>query len=591
MDLPSQESQMGPPGRQSLSSKRMKTRAVTMKRYPDGYDDHGSFHSVLQDHMFRQRCHLVAIDELHLCASNSWGGGFRPHYGQLAKLRRQLDEHTRLFGTTATLTSRNCMEIIGSAGFTNLRGGRPIRTTVYRNDIFIKLIPTERGKDVCRQIVYTALEEAIHQPGHALPKMIFFVDHVKDTVDLQQCIVRWLLARGQTNAAHKVAWIYHGQLTNDSRCDIEKKFECGEYRILCATYAYAFGVNPPGVKYVTQWGRCSLEDALQKLGRANRGARPNVGDKAVFYWLPDKRVVGPLHHQVPIEDRKGYGRAKKRSKRPLFPGESEAITLADYTDSALSDMGRPPAQNRPFTLPRNAPDSLWREVILSSAEYAVYNSGCIWRALLEPFDERMEQPCCNCSSCVPNAHALASLMNEEEEGIETSEGKAKVRDALNILAAKLGNERDSVWMRSFGTDPMERVLRSADRRRFVSSYSRVAAGDLLGWSWARSYGDRVVCAVRRALHLPPLPLGHDPLRERRPRPAAVQIAVPGVLGVSTVLPQPRQITYHREALAPKASNIQVTARGGPSYIKHVPGVRGKKRRLVYSDESDDSDSE
>jgi superfamily II DNA helicase RecQ len=79
-------------------------RRSCAKRFDSGYIDQRSFHSVAQDEVFRRRLQLLAIDELHLCASTSWGGSFRIAMGQIAKLRDQLEPHTRMFGTTATLT-------------------------------------------------------------------------------------------------------------------------------------------------------------------------------------------------------------------------------------------------------------------------------------------------------------------------------------------------------------------------------------------------------------------------------------------------------------------------------------------------------
>ena len=120
--------------------------------------------------------------------------------------------------------------------------------------------------------------------------MLFFVEHVRDTRDLQECIIRWLRQRGQSSRVANIVWIYHGQLSPDSRAAIEERFEKGDIQILVSTVAYAVGVNPPGVKYVIQWGRCSLEDALQKLGRAARGGLDD-GEHGVFFWLPEQKVI------------------------------------------------------------------------------------------------------------------------------------------------------------------------------------------------------------------------------------------------------------------------------------------------------------
>ena len=56
------------------------------------------------------RCFADVYEQMNstfvlLLASTSWSGSFRTAMGQIAKLRDQLEPHTRMFGTTATLTS------------------------------------------------------------------------------------------------------------------------------------------------------------------------------------------------------------------------------------------------------------------------------------------------------------------------------------------------------------------------------------------------------------------------------------------------------------------------------------------------------
>ena len=75
----------------------------------------------------------------------------------------------------------------------------------------------------------------------------------------------------------------------------------GELRILCTTIAYALGVNPPEVKFVVQRGRCTPEDAMQKLGRANRSGTLDGG--SVFIWLPEVKVRGPSGAILMLQNR------------------------------------------------------------------------------------------------------------------------------------------------------------------------------------------------------------------------------------------------------------------------------------------------
>ena len=133
-------------------------KAPRHRSFADGYTDCGSFTSVLQDSLFRDRLCLVAIDELHLCSSESWGGSFRPSLGQLVKIRDQLDSHTRLFGTTATLRDSVWDEIRTSAGF-HIHTA-PIRTAVYRPDVFLHMLPTDDPKPLFKRILYSSIIRA-----------------------------------------------------------------------------------------------------------------------------------------------------------------------------------------------------------------------------------------------------------------------------------------------------------------------------------------------------------------------------------------------------------------------------------------------
>ena len=558
---------------------KQKRRVVT-RQFEDGYRDAGTFTSVLQDPTFQDRCGLVAIDELHLCAETSWGGGFRIAFGQLSRLRDQLNDHTRLFGTTATLTSKSEVDIMGSAGF---RCKEVIRTPVFRPDVFVLVHPTNEPAAICRQVLYTALEEALASPTRLLRKMIFFVDKVRDTDVLQGNIIRWLESRGE-RAASRLVWTYHGQLTPSSRDEIEKKFEQGQILILVSTVAYALGVNPPGVKYIVQWGRCSLEDSLQKLGRGARGGLDN-GEKALFIWLPEARVQGLKSSQIPIQKRRDHPRVRHRNLR--YPGEMPVFSVQDLSDSLQSDYGLPPRSTGRKNCPAKPTDAEWREYKLSPEEYAVFNDSCSWRALLKPFNELLEQPCNNCSRCRPTEFQLAELTREERTRTEDPVIRDDLCKQLEKLSLQLGNAENSRFMRKLCPLPAERVLSSDDRRRLSAAYIRVLKGDLLGWLWAKKYGLTVITFVRCYLGLPPnIPTVPSPSpaalnRLALPSPAVEPDSqpVPTVTEVAGVSHATLPIdSKSRGVLRERPANACLSARGDVAWKKDVRGRRCVKRK-------------
>ena len=110
----------------------------------------------------------------------------------------------------------------------------------------------------------------------------------------------------------------------------------GELRILCSTIAYALGVNPPEVKFVIQRGRCTPEDAMQKLGRANR-SRMVVGG-SVFIWLPESKVRGPRWSDLDAVEQE---RLLNRKRKPLarLPGELEPVHVSELLPNASVATG------------------------------------------------------------------------------------------------------------------------------------------------------------------------------------------------------------------------------------------------------------
>lgn len=201
------------------NKKKLRTvRRSCVKKFDSGYIDHGSFHSVAQDEVFRRRLQLLAIDELHLCASTSWGGSFRTAMGQIAKLRDQLEPHTRMFGTTATLTPTAWEDIQTNTGIRTGERLHLIRTDIYREDVFLYILPTDDLKSTYKQILYTALERS---PSAALLlRIIFFVETQNDTILLRDDIVRWLRAMNRWSS---IVSSYHGDLTTASRVHIHEK--------------------------------------------------------------------------------------------------------------------------------------------------------------------------------------------------------------------------------------------------------------------------------------------------------------------------------------------------------------------------------
>jgi superfamily II DNA helicase RecQ len=127
---------------------------------------------------------LLAIDELHLCAPNSWGGTFRPTLSVIHKLHDQLPDSVLLLSTTATLTTKNWVILQKSTGFKAIQ---PYRTPIYREDIFLHITPLNNYTNMVKHIVRSLLAAgAARRPA----KAIFFTDKKVGTVRLKDDITQ-----------------------------------------------------------------------------------------------------------------------------------------------------------------------------------------------------------------------------------------------------------------------------------------------------------------------------------------------------------------------------------------------------------------
>jgi superfamily II DNA helicase RecQ len=489
------------------SEKRKQTRRRITVYDKSGYRDTGSFTSVLQNNSFLDRLHLIAIDELHLCAKDNWGGNFRPALGCLHLLRQQCKAHTRLFGTTATLTSKAWTEVKISAGF------RPetevLRTSIYRNDVYLYMLPTDNPKSVFKRILLKALNEAPSRGG-LVPKIIFFVSWITDVMTLKEDIGRWLREYGYPD---RIVKSFHGDLSPQSKKDIQARyaspvsyntlllngfsFNKGEISILCCTIAFAIGVNPNAVKYVVVRDKALPEPdtILQKLGRAARHGL--IGDeKAVFFWLPEQKVVGL--RDCDLDPVQRLISRRRRNSRNLLPGMGLMDTSASETDSNKR-------QSR--TKKRVKPEQ-WRGD-MKPEEYKMYNppnddrhKGCYWSTLLAIFEETITLPCYNCSACAPNLVCLPELTAYEQEYSEDPKIVNYLKQRLTDLAIELGSRPKSYWLEQCEPIVSERVLSKVYRDDFAKNYFRVLRGNLGDWSWKKEYGQEVIEFIRTASAAP-----------------------------------------------------------------------------------------
>ncbi|KAF7857266.1 hypothetical protein EAF04_009507 [Stromatinia cepivora] len=544
----------------------------------------GIFRSMIKDPYFQCRCKFVAIDELHIYAKDNWGGSFRQEFAQLKRLYLQLNDDAVLFGITVTLTLANEMEIKKIAGFKSDVIVR--RTSVYRPDVFIKMIPISLPINICRQFIHTALTDALSK-GLNISKMIFYVKEVNDTFNFMDNIINWLRLKGQLHT-NKIVKVYHGQLTDEERKSVEQEFAQGTIRIIIATPAYAFGVNPPAVKYIIQIGRDTLVDQLQKLGRAVRGGLLN-GEGGCYLMLPQSKVAGPRRSEIPHEDLHNWIGGRRRNER-LLPGQMTTITMEEFSQNS-DNGGSQPSQIRRQKKEKptgQVPDIDWRDHMLTDFEYDYYNTGCIWDKLLASLGEPIPgSKCDNCSRCRPDAHLLLELnVGEESQPIEDEEKIKIVERDLEVLAEQLGKLVPTLR----ASCNRERVLPERWRKLFSKSCLRVAKGNVFGWPWEDvPYKIGVVNCVRKSLGM--VFIRDDNMVdffgnvEPLPPPASIQLSTfqSRATSAPTTTKTP---SVSRIGLREMDPNIRRTPRGDLSSKKHINAI-GKDRKRSFRMYTDD----
>ncbi|WP_428309589.1 RecQ family ATP-dependent DNA helicase [Hydrocarboniphaga sp.] len=216
---------------------------------------------------FRERlrrlgCPLVAVDEAH-CISE-WGHDFRPEYGQLGELLREM-QAPRILACTATATPIVRDEIINRLG---LPADTPQLVRGFaRPNLALRAAEIGGGRERAAR-VDAVLAETLFAPGAGRGSAIVYTP----TRRLAEEEGARLAAAGWK------ATVYHAGLSADTRSTAQAAFTRGEAEIVCATNAFGMGIDRGDVRCVVHLGPPgSIEAYYQEVGRAGRDGSDAVG--------------------------------------------------------------------------------------------------------------------------------------------------------------------------------------------------------------------------------------------------------------------------------------------------------------------------
>ncbi|TFL04104.1 P-loop containing nucleoside triphosphate hydrolase protein [Pterulicium gracile] len=192
----------------------------------------------------------TVVDEVHCMLET--GGGFRPHYRHLGKLR------TMFPSTPVLLLSATCppptvdeiMDLMKMPRLTTL----VIRQSVYRRNLHYSVVSVTRGN------MLEEISTRIHQDYHENCGIVYCMK--RKQVDK---VTEFLREEG-INAVR-----YHAGMAVSDKTEAAADWRADRAHVMVATSAFGLGINKSDVRFVIHLS-CpeSLEAYVQQTGRAGR---------------------------------------------------------------------------------------------------------------------------------------------------------------------------------------------------------------------------------------------------------------------------------------------------------------------------------
>lgn len=223
----------------------------------------------LENDRFREtlrnrRPDLLVVDEAHVMSE--WCDTFRSSYKTIGNLIPTLQPR-QIVAATATCTPRAEADIRRILGLGDCRR--------------IKRYPIRHNLKLHSRLFTSNSDFTSFLVGQKGPGIIYYNTVAK--LEKEFAEISDILGRDKVS-------MYHGQMPDKLRPEVQDMFMRNDLRVVCATCAFGMGVDKPDVRWVVHRNLpTSLEALIQEQGRAGRDQ--DESHCTVFYSEEDRRIA------------------------------------------------------------------------------------------------------------------------------------------------------------------------------------------------------------------------------------------------------------------------------------------------------------